>query len=227
MLGAIIGSVVGFVGSVVSTVGVGICNLAKGVISVMEKIGPRIDQVISCVAKIIHAVVECLGIQTEESPEVLGAKAAQSDKSIEDFDNNVEDYIKYFKEKIEFDKEKFNNMNPEEKLGCKAIGMVLETKAVEEKIGGIKIPPESLGLLAKIQLAGVNIEAKELVNLVLALKEEGVVDMNDVVEYLEGKGYSNRLKTGQILRSILGENADKVYQWQDAVREYEKEDAFQ
>lgn len=226
MLGAFIGSVVSFVGSVVSTVGVGICNLAKSVISVMEKIGLQIDQVISCVAKIIHAVAECLGIQTEESPEVLGAKAAQSDKSLEDFDNNVEDYIKYLKEEVELDKEKFNNMNPEERLGCKAIGMALETKAVEEKIGGIKIPPESLGLLAKIQLAGVNIGAEELVNLVLALKEEGIVDMNDVVEYLEGKGDSDRLKTGQILRSILGENADKVYQWQDVVRKYEKEDAF-
>lgn len=222
-----ISAVGSFISGAVSTIGSAISGFAKSAFSVIAKLpipGLEIVNIISIAAKIIHAVVDFLGIKSEEDPEVLGAKAEQSDKSLEDFDNDVEAYIKYLKEEVELDKEKFDKMTPEEKLGCKAIGMALETKAVEEKIGGIEISPECIATLTKIQSAGIDIDAKELVGIVQVLKEEGITNLNDVVEFLDGKGSSDRIKTGEALATALGDGATaKILDLQDAVRKYEEE----
>lgn len=222
-----ISAVGSFISGAASSIGTAISGFAKSAFDIMTKLhipGLEIINIISIAANIIHAVVDFLGIKSEENPEVLGAKAEQSDKSLEDFDNDVEKYIKYLKEEVELDKEKFDKMTPEEKLGCKAIGMALETKAVEEKIGGIEISPECLATLTKIQSAGININAKELVDIVQVLKEEGVTNLNDVVELLDGKGSSDRMKTGEALTTALGDNAtDRIIELQDAVRKFEED----
>ncbi len=221
-----ISAVGSFISSAASTIGTAISGFAKSAFSVIAKLpvpGLDVINVISNVAKIIHAVADFLGIKSEDDPERLGAKAEQSDKSLEDFDNDVEAYIKYLKEEVELDKEKFDKLTPEEKMGCKAIGMALETKAVEEKIGGIEISPECISTLTKIQSAGINIDAEELVGIVKALKESGVTNLNDVVEFLDGKGSSDRIKTGEALVNALGEGAtNKIIDLQDAVRKYEE-----
>lgn len=222
-----ISAVGSFISNAASTIGTAISGFAKSAFSVIAKLTiPGLDVIntISIAAKIIHAVVDFLGIKSEEDPEILGAKAEQSDKSLEDFDNDVEAYIKYLKEEVELDKEKFDKLTPEEKMGCKAIGMALETKAVEEKIGGIEISPECIATLTKIESAGINIDSKELVGIVQALKESGITNLNDVVEFLDGKGSSDRIKTGEALANALGEGAtNKIIDLQDAVRKYEED----
>lgn len=225
-ISGIISTVGSFISSAASTIGSVISEFAKSAFGFIAKIpifGLELANIISIAAKIIHEVVNFLGIKSEEDPEVLGAKAEQSDKSLEDFDNDVETYIQYLKEEVELDKERFDKMTPEEKMGCKAIGMALETKAVEEKIGGIEISPECLATLIKIQSAGINIDAKELVGIIQILKEQGITNMNDVVELLEGKGNSDRIKTGEALSIALGAGATiKILDLQDAVRKYEE-----
>ena len=225
-ISGIISTVGSFISSAASTIGSVISEFAKSAFGFIAKIpifGLELANIISIAAKIIHEVVNFLGIKSEEDPEVLGAKAEQSDKSLEDFDNDVETYIQYLKEEVELDKERFDKMTPEEKMGCKAIGMALETKAVEEKIGGIEISPECLATLIKIQSAGINIDAKELVGIIQILKEQGITNMNDVVELLEGKGNSDRIKTGEALSIALGAEATiKILDLQDAVRKYEE-----
>lgn len=222
-----ISAVGSFISSAATTIGTAISGFAKSAFGIMAKLpipGLEIDNIISIAAKIIHAVVDFLGIKSEEDPEILGAKAEQSDKSLEDFDNDVEAYIKYLKEEVELDKEKFDKMTLEEKMGCKAIGMALETKAIEGKIGGIDISPECLATLTKIQSAGINIDAKELVGIVQVLKESGVTNLNDVVEFLDGKGSSDRIKTGEALAAALGDGVTaKILDLQDAVRKYEED----
>lgn len=227
-IGSAISSVGSFIGGAISSIGPTICGFAKSAFSVIAKLpipGLNIINTIANVARIVHAVVEFLGIKSEEDPEILGAKAEQrNEKNLDDFDNDVEAYIKYLKEEVQLDKERFERMTPEEKMGCKAVGMALETKAIEEKIGGVDISPECLGTLAKIQTAGMNIDAKELVSIVQILKEQGITNMNDVVEFLDGKGSSDRIKTGEVLSSALGDNAKaKILDLQDAVRKYEEE----
>ena len=126
-----------FIVSVASKIGPVAVKFAENFLSVVAKM-PKIDLetfkiVIEVAGKIIGAVCNLLGINTEENPEILGAKAQQAEKSLDEFDNDTAAYIKYLKEEIKLDKEKFDKMTAEEKIGCKAIGLALETKAVEEK----------------------------------------------------------------------------------------------
>lgn len=226
-LGSFCSGVVNCISSAISTVGSAVCSLAKSTFNIIAKIpipGLEIVDILITAAKIIHAVLEFLGVESEEDPEILGAKAEQSDKTLEDFDNDVEAYIKYLKEEVELDKEKFDKMSPEEKMGCRAIGMAIETKAIEEKIGGVEISPEFIATLTKIQAAGININAGELVGTIQSLKEAGVTDMKDVAEFLDGKGSSDRIKTGEALANALGDGAtDKILTLQDAVRKFEED----
>lgn len=227
-----IGSFISGVGSVISgaisSIGSAISGFAKSAFNLLAKLpipGLNIVKIISMAGQIIHAVIDVLGIKSEEDPEILGAKSGQlNEKNLDDFDNDVEAYIKYLKEEVELDKERFDNMEPEERMACKAIGMALETKAIEEKIGGIEISPECLAALTKIQAAGINIDAKELVEIVQVLKERNVTNLNDVVEFLDGKGDSDRVKTGEAFAAALGDDSTtKILDLQDAVRKYEED----
>lgn len=225
-----VSNVCSFVGGCIDKIGSAVGGLAKGAVGIVSKIPGigsliNIAQVIGFVAKVIHVVADILGIKSEEDPEVLGAKAKQTDKTIDDFDGDAETYIQYLKEEVELDKEKFDQMTPEEKLGCKAVGLSLETKAVEKKLGGVEIPPESLATLGKIHMAGVDeIDPKKLLDVIKSLQAAGITNMNDVVEYLEGKGDSDRIKTGKALKEAIGEDADvKINELKEVVRSFEGE----
>ena len=66
--------------------------------------------------------------------------------------------------------------------------------------------------------------AEKLVDVVQSVKQSGITNMNDIVEYLEGKGNSDRLKTGEVLTEALGENAlERILNLKDAVRKYEED----
>lgn len=227
MVAGAISSVISFISGAAPSIGPSIAGFAKNAFSIlanMQTKGLDIIKIISTSTSIIHNVADILGIKTEENTEILGAKAEQSDKSLEDFNNDTEEYIKYLKEEIELDKELIDNMTPEKKMGCNTIGMALETKAIEEKIGGIEIPPEFIATLTQIQFSGINISANELVGIIKVLKDSGITNLNDVTELLEGKGDSDRIKTGEALASALGEGAaDKIISLQEAVRNYEED----
>ena len=227
ILFGILDAVGSFISGVVNAIGPVIAGFAKEAFNIISKIsipGLNIFSIVSIAAKIIHDVIEFLNIKSEDDPEILGAKAEQSDKNLEDFDNDVEKYIQYLRDEVKLDKEKFEKFTPEERLGCKAVGMALETKAIEEKIGGIEISPECLATITKIKAAGIDINAKELVEIIKALKSAGITNINDVSEFLDGKGSSDRLKTGEILTDILGDDSNgMIIKLQDAVRSFEEE----
>ena len=226
-IGAIVGGAskaIGFIGNVAGKIGGAISGFAEKAVNIIAKI-PNIDfgKIIPAIGNIIEGVMKVLGIKTEDDPAILGAKVEQCDKKMEDFDNDVESYIQYLREEVKLDEEKFNKLTDEEKLGYKVVGMSLETKAIEEKIGDVEISPECLAMLAKINAEGIHVEAKELVGIINVLKSEGITNLNDVVEFFEGKGESDRIKTGDALEKALGEGAqDKIYEVQDAVRKYEE-----
>lgn len=222
MIAGAVSAVGTFIAKAAPIVGKVVTGFAEGAIKVLSKISP---QAVEVAAHIVHSVAEIVGVKTEEDPETLGAKAIQeeNDKKMEDFDNNANEYISYLKNEVELDKEKFEKFSKEEMDGCRTIGMTLETKAIEEKIGGITVTPECLGVLAKLDKEGINIDAKELVSIIQALKEEGITNLNDVVDLLEGKGESDRIKTGRALNKALGENSDgKIDEMKDATRKYEE-----
>lgn len=225
--GSLISGAVSYIGGAISTIGPVVCEAAKGFISAVAKIGVdlgKLKEVVNFVGSIMHIIAEIvMNINLEDTTEELGAKAVQAEKGIEDFDGDAEAYIRYLKDEIELDRVKFENMSQEEKMGCEAIGITLETKAVEQKLGGVEIPEACLAELGKIHMVGIEIDAVKLLNVIKALRESGITNMNDVVDYLEGKGDSDRIKTGEALKSAMGEGSlERIYQIRDAVLKTEE-----
>lgn len=184
-------------------------------LEVMARI-PKIDlegvgKAIEAVGGIVHSVAGCVGVESEDEPEILGAKAEQAEKGIADFDEDVEAYIRYLNQEIKLDEEKFEQMSAEKKMGCGAVGTALEVKAIEGKIGDIEIAPEVIALLAKIQLKGegISFSAEELVGLIKDLKAAGITNLKDVVDLLEGNGDRSRIRTEVALEKALG-NIDRI-----------------
>lgn len=158
-------------------------------------------QMIDKAADIMGDVLYALGINADPA-DVLGAKIAQSDKGIDDFDS-IEAYITYLKNEIELDKEKFEALSPEERIAYSITGMAVEAGAIGEKLG-VEIPADVVELVAKIADIGkVAMEAKEIVSIISMLKDEGIENLSDVCDCIKGNGDSDRLKTGETLLKVL------------------------
>lgn len=158
-------------------------------------------QMIDKAADIMGDVLYALGITTDPA-DVLGAKIAQSDKGIDEFDS-VEAYITYLKNEIELDKEKFDALSTEQRVAYSITGMAVEASAIGEKLG-IEIPADAVELVAKIaEIGKIAVEAKEMISLISKLKDEGVSTLNDVCDCVKGTGDSDRLKTGEALLKVL------------------------
>lgn len=228
-IGSIVSSVGSFISGAVSSIGSAIGSFAKNMISVVAKLPipgisdiARVIEVVGKIANVISAVANVLGLNTEDDPTVLGAKAAQCDKKPENFES-TEAYINHLRNNVKLDKEKFEEMTPEEKLGCTAIGTAIYTKGVEEKLGGIDIPVECMGTIAKAQESGITLDPKTIVAVIKALKEAGITNMEDISDCIEGKGDSDRLKTSETIEEALGKDgAERMDQLESAVRQYEE-----
>lgn len=158
-------------------------------------------QMIDKAADIMGDVLYALGINADPA-DVLGAKIAQSDKGIDDFDS-IEAYITYLKNEIELDKEKFEALSPEERIAYSITGMAVEAGAIGEKLG-VEIPADVVELVAKIADIGkVAMEAKDIVSIISMLKDEGIENLSDVCDCIKGNGDSDRLKTGETLLKVL------------------------
>lgn len=179
-------------------------------------------QMIDKAADIMGDVLYALGISTDPA-DVMGAKIAQADKGIEDFDS-IEAYIIYLKNEIELDKEKFDALSTEERVAYSITGMAVEAGAIGEKLGA-EIPAEAVELVAKVaEIGKIVVEAKEIVLLISKLKDEGIVNINDVCDCFKGTGESDRLKTGEALLKVLdiirpNEGKDIINELIDEVRE--------
>ena len=229
-IGSFLSGAGSFISGAISSIGSALGGFAKSMISVVAKLPipgisdiARVIEVVGKIANVISAVAKVLGINTEDDPTVLGAKAAQCDEKPENFES-TEAYINHLRHNVKLDREKFDKMSSEEKLGCTAIGTAIYTKGVEEKMGGVDIPVECMGTIAKTQEAGITIDPKTIVAVIKALKDAGITNMEDISDCIEGKGESDRLKTSEIIEEALGENgAERMDQLESAIRQYEEE----
>lgn len=179
-------------------------------------------QMIDKAADIMGDVLYALGINADPA-DVMGAKIAQAEKGIDDFDS-IEAYISYLKDEIELDKEKFESLSTEERVAYSITGMAVEAGAIGEKLG-VEIPADAVELVAKIAAIGkIVVEAKEIISLVSNIKEEGIDNLSDICDCLKGSGDSDRLKTGEALLKVLdtirpNEGKDIMNELIDEVRE--------
>ena len=179
-------------------------------------------QMIDKAADIMGDILFALGINADPVDE-LGAKIAQADKGVDDFES-IEAYITYLKNEIELDKEKFEALSEEERVSYTITGMAVEAGAIGEKLG-IEIPADVVEIVAKVaEIGKVVVDAKELISLIGNLKDEGIVNLNDVCDCIRGTGDSDRLKTGEVLVKVLdalkpNEGKDVLNEIIDEVRE--------
>ena len=192
-LGAIIGAVtaaVTAIGTAVSTVAASIAPiittvggaLHKAITVVAAKLPPFLETV-GKIANVVGTVAEILGLKKpgQDSPEELGMKAEQSDKKPEDFDNDYEAYINYLHNEVELDKEKLGKLTPEEKAVHSIVGSAIYCEGARQKFGVDEINPELIVYAAKIGLS-----AKEVMEVVKELKENGFGTQKECMDYLKG-----------------------------------------
>lgn len=169
-VGSFVGSVIS---SAVSSIGSALASAASTFLKVAgEFLGP--------VAQIISAISNILGIKKEEEDvEEIGAKAMQSDKKPEDFDNYT-DYINHLRNDIQLDKAKFEKAGEAEKLARTAVGATVLAKGIEDK-KGFEIPNEAWVAMAKL---GLENKEKEVDALLDTFKNG---KLEDFARYVDGK----------------------------------------
>ena len=152
-------------------------------------------------AEILSDLLFILGINSDPA-EVLGAKVHQAEKSDEDFDS-VKAYINYLHNEVELDKDKFEKLSYAEKMAYRTTGMAVEASAIGETLG-VEVSADFVMLFSKIKDIGeVIINAAELIALISGLKNAGIDRMDDVCDYFEGKGDSDRAHTGKIIKDVF------------------------
>ena len=158
-------------------------------------------QMIDKAADIMGDVFYVLGINADPT-DVMGAKIAQADKGIDEFDS-IEAYIDYLRDEIELDKEKFDALSMEERVAYSIIGMAVEAGTIGEKLG-VEISADVVEIVAKIaEIGKLVVEANEVVTLISNLKDEGISNLNDICDCINGAGNSDRLKTGDVFLKVL------------------------
>ena len=214
-----IGSVVSAVGSALTAAGSALASGLMGICSaigssslssiVASIIGPVLTipsplLVIAAVVGIIAAVANMLGVkEKDEKPEELGMKAEQAEKKPEDFDSTKE-YIEYLRKEVKVDKEKLENLSEEDKQKYAVVGASLYIKDMQERYK-IEMPGE---FWHKVNEVGMkNEEVKALID---ECKKNGLDNLKDVCDVLEGKAPSSGLET-DVLSSGIKEAIKSVY----------------
>lgn len=133
--------------------------------------------------------------------------------------------VKYLHDEVELDKVKFDALSDEEKMAYRATGMAVEASAISEK-NGVEITPDFTILVSKLKAIGdIALEVSDLASLLGNLKENDVTNTNDIVEYFAGRGDSDRIHTGEVLRTkfeeLYGEKASDII---EAIKIQERQD---
>lgn len=179
-------------------------------------------QMIEKASDITVDVLYVLGINAD-SASIMGAKITQADKSIDDF-ASIDEYISYIKNEIELDKEKFATLSNEERVVYSIIGMSVEVSVIGEKLG-VYIPADIVELVAKVaEIGKIVVEAKELVSLISAMRDNGIENLSDICDCIKGEGNSDRLRTSEKLLKVLdgikpGEGNEILNEIIDEIRE--------
>lgn len=165
----------------------------------LEAWAKTIDKVADFLGDVLFAV----GITTD-SADVLGMKAGKAEKTVSEFDS-VKAYIKYLHEEIVLDKSDLDKLSPEEKAAYQAAGLAIEAGALGEAVNTV-ISVDFTLLLAKIKdISEIAVSASEIVSMIVSLKDKGISRMDDVCDYVQAKGDSDRIKTGEAFREVLKE----------------------
>jgi len=187
------------VGSCISSACSVISSAVSGAVGALATGLAKLESGLGAVSAIVQVIGLALGIiKPKEDVEELGAKAMQTDKKPEDFDQ-YSDYIDHLRNDIKLDKEKFENATDTEKLARTAVGTSIVIKGVEES-KGFDIP-----LKAWVAMATMGLEGKsgaEVGAIIDAFKG----DFTTLSEYTKGElSVKKDMETSETLVSLYKE----------------------
>ena len=114
--------------------------------------------------------------------EEIGMKAEQADKKPENFDS-INDYIEYLRNEVKLDTDKLEHLSDEEKQKYQLVGLGLYIKNIEEQ-QGVKLDPDFFKSIPKLKDQGY--EVADIANLMQSMKNNGVTDMKQYVDFMKG-----------------------------------------
>lgn len=159
---------------------------------------------INTAADFLGDVLYAIGIAADPADE-LGLKAEKADKSMSDFES-VKDYIEYLHNEIKLDEDELKNLSPIERTAYQAAGMAVEAGALGEKFN-TDISADFVLLLSKIKnISDIVVGVADLISILSSLKDSGIERMDDVCDYIEAKGDSDRIRTGEAMRNAFKEH---------------------
>ncbi len=163
-------------------------------------------------SEVFGDVLYALGLK-QESAEKTAMRAEKSEKSASEFESSAE-YIKYLQNEIEVTDEEVEQLTLEQRVGYQATGVAMQAGVVEEAFK-IKIVPGIVILSTALKAVSETIGIVKGVQRVFeGLKEQGITDMGDVIDYFTGHGTGDRVKIGQVINKVFqnafGEQAPEV-----------------
>lgn len=204
----------GWVSSLCSAVGSALSSVCSAVGSLCSGIGGAVMRGVSALAPtlaphilVFVAVISILAElftdkPKEEKPEEIAMKAEQADKKPEDFDS-ISDYLEYLRNEVKLDPAKLEKLTPEERQKYQLVGLGLYIKDIEEK-SGLKLDPDFVKAIPKLKDQGY--EAADIANLMQSMKNNGVTDMKQYVDFMKGDlqpGSPERQQVGASVKDMV------------------------
>ena len=161
----------------------GVSSLASSFLPVLPVLGPTLEAALSVLVAVVSFLAELFTDKPkEEKPEEIGMKAEQADKKPENFDS-INDYIEYLRNEVKLDTDKLEHLSDEEKQKYQLVGLGLYIKNIEEQ-QGVKLDPDFFKSIPKLKDQGY--EAADIANLMQSMKNNGVTDMKQYVDFMKG-----------------------------------------
>lgn len=220
------------VGSLCSKIGGavmgGVSSLVSAIAPVIGPVlGPAIKDILSVFVAVISFLAELFTDKPEEEkPEEIAMKAEQADKKPENFDS-INDYLEYLRNEVKLDPADLEKLTPEKRQTYQLVGLGLYIKNIEEQ-QGVKLDPDFLKSIPKLKDQGY--EAADIANLMQSMKNNGVTDMKQYVDFMKGDlqpGSPERQQVGASVKDMIEQHfkgqdvnmREKINKLADTVRE--------
>ena len=211
-LGSFFSSVCSAVGNLCSKIGGAVMGGVSSLVSSFlpdlgSVLGPTLKDVLSVFVAVVSFLAELFTDKPqEEKPEEIAMKAEQADKKPENFDS-INDYIEYLRNEVQLDTAKLEKLTPEERQKeiqkYQLVGLGLYIKNIEEQ-QGVKLDPDFLKSIPKLKAQGY--EAADIANLMQSMKNNGVTDMKQYVDFMKGDlqpGSPERQQVGASVKDMV------------------------
>ena len=206
----------------------GVSSLVSAIAPVIGPVlGPAIKDILSVFVAVISFLAELFTDKPEEEkPEEIAMKAEQADKKPENFDS-INDYLEYLRNEVKLDPADLEKLTPEKRQTYQLVGLGLYIKNIEEQ-QGVKLDPDFLKSIPKLKDQGY--EAADIANLMQSMKNNGVTDMKQYVDFMKGDlqpGSPERQQVGASVKDMIEQHfkgqdvnmREKINKLADTVRE--------